>query len=308
MAARRAVRRAGRSAPATQAAALGPGAFFPFAYAEAKADEIDLCLHWPEASARAGRRRRLPEGPGVGPPGRRGPAHAAGRLGARGGRARARSGSSCPGSGTRSWAATRRAAGSGGCSRSCAAGRPPRPARGCRREVPATGVPPTALSQLAPRGRAARARGADGGGARRDARRPDLRALAGRSARRCRAPGCGAGASACAGGRSCWRACRWSRACASAARCRGAGARACGSPAPARPAAGCGSRRRAWCAGGSAGGACAGGCGRGRRGRSRAVREAWRRRHDSGTGRRCLLSDAPPSLPSLPLRMRSTPR
>jgi pimeloyl-ACP methyl ester carboxylesterase len=34
-----------------QAAALGPGAFFPFAYAEAKADEIDLCLHWPEASA-----------------------------------------------------------------------------------------------------------------------------------------------------------------------------------------------------------------------------------------------------------------
>ncbi len=34
-----------------QAAALGPGAFFPFAYAEAKADEIDLCLHWAEASA-----------------------------------------------------------------------------------------------------------------------------------------------------------------------------------------------------------------------------------------------------------------
>ena len=34
-----------------QAAALGPGAFFPFAYEEAKADEIDLCLHWAEASA-----------------------------------------------------------------------------------------------------------------------------------------------------------------------------------------------------------------------------------------------------------------
>jgi hypothetical protein len=34
-----------------EAAALGPAAFFPFAYAEAKADEIDLCLHWPETSA-----------------------------------------------------------------------------------------------------------------------------------------------------------------------------------------------------------------------------------------------------------------
>ena len=34
-----------------QAAALGPRAFFPFAYEEAKADEIDLCLHWAEASA-----------------------------------------------------------------------------------------------------------------------------------------------------------------------------------------------------------------------------------------------------------------
>jgi pimeloyl-ACP methyl ester carboxylesterase len=34
-----------------EAAALGPGAFFPFAYEEAKADEIDLCLHWSEASA-----------------------------------------------------------------------------------------------------------------------------------------------------------------------------------------------------------------------------------------------------------------
>ena len=37
---------------------LGPGAFFPFGYAEARADEIDLCLRWPETSGRAGRRRR----------------------------------------------------------------------------------------------------------------------------------------------------------------------------------------------------------------------------------------------------------
>jgi pimeloyl-ACP methyl ester carboxylesterase len=29
---------------------LGPAAFFPFGYAEARADEIDLCLRWPEAS------------------------------------------------------------------------------------------------------------------------------------------------------------------------------------------------------------------------------------------------------------------
>ena len=29
---------------------LGPGAFFPFGYAEARADEIDLCLHWADAS------------------------------------------------------------------------------------------------------------------------------------------------------------------------------------------------------------------------------------------------------------------
>jgi pimeloyl-ACP methyl ester carboxylesterase len=34
-----------------EAQALGPGAFLPFGYAEAKADEIDLCLRWPDASA-----------------------------------------------------------------------------------------------------------------------------------------------------------------------------------------------------------------------------------------------------------------
>jgi len=33
------------------AASLGPGAFLPFSYAEAKADEIDLCLRWAETSA-----------------------------------------------------------------------------------------------------------------------------------------------------------------------------------------------------------------------------------------------------------------
>ena len=40
--------RAGRAQ--AEADRLGPGAFFPFGYPEARADEIDLCLHWAEAS------------------------------------------------------------------------------------------------------------------------------------------------------------------------------------------------------------------------------------------------------------------
>ena len=47
-----------------------------------------------------------------------------------------RSGSSCRGSGTRSWAGIPRAAGSGGCSRSCAGGRLLRPARAWRPRCP----------------------------------------------------------------------------------------------------------------------------------------------------------------------------
>jgi pimeloyl-ACP methyl ester carboxylesterase len=34
-----------------RASALGAGAFFPFDFAEARADEIDLCLRWPESAA-----------------------------------------------------------------------------------------------------------------------------------------------------------------------------------------------------------------------------------------------------------------
>ena len=34
----------------TEADRLGRGAFFPFGYAEARADEIDLCLRWPEVA------------------------------------------------------------------------------------------------------------------------------------------------------------------------------------------------------------------------------------------------------------------
>ena len=50
-----------------QAAAdrLGAGAFFPFGYAEARADEIDLCLHWPETSPAPGVGGGYPAGPSL---------------------------------------------------------------------------------------------------------------------------------------------------------------------------------------------------------------------------------------------------
>ena len=38
------------AAAQAEAGRLGPGAFSPFSYAEARADEIDLCLRWPELS------------------------------------------------------------------------------------------------------------------------------------------------------------------------------------------------------------------------------------------------------------------
>ena len=68
---------------------LGPGAFFPFGFEEARADEIDLCLRWPEATPAPADGRRVPGGAVADPAGGRGPAHAAGELGAgRGGAAR----------------------------------------------------------------------------------------------------------------------------------------------------------------------------------------------------------------------------
>ena len=77
------------------------------------------------AASRA--RRRLPGGAGADPPGRGGPADAAGRS-PRGWRrgCRARRAWSCRGWGTRWWAATRRAAACGGCWRSCTGGGPRR--------------------------------------------------------------------------------------------------------------------------------------------------------------------------------------
>ena len=48
----RAARRSGsaRGSRRRRPTGSGPGAFFPFGYAEARADEIDLCLHWADAS------------------------------------------------------------------------------------------------------------------------------------------------------------------------------------------------------------------------------------------------------------------
>jgi hypothetical protein len=142
-----------------QAAALGPGAFFPFSYEEAKADEIDLCLRWPEASAPVATGGAYPRVPAFvlqggedlrTPPA--GSARVAAALGAQRvvvpGVGHAVVGGDPSRCGIRRLFAFLR-------------GRPA--AVGCpavATEVPATGVPPTALSQLAPasgmRGRAGR--------------------------------------------------------------------------------------------------------------------------------------------------------
>ena len=282
---------------------LGPGAFFPFAYEEARADEIDLCLRWPEASRRRRPGRRVPGGAVAHPPGRGGPAHAAGGLGARRGGAAGAQRVVVPGVGH---------AVVGGDPSRCGIrrlfaflrGRPA--AAACPRVatlVPAIGVPPTSLGQLAPAARRARAGGADGGGARRHARRPDLRAVAGarlaavgrRAARRDVPPAAAldrAAAPAGRPGRPRQRRC-----------CRGAGARGCGSPArpaAARPGADLAERRGARAARrpararAAAGGAAAAG--------GERCAKLWRSRRDSGTERPFLPSDAPRSFPSTALR------
>jgi pimeloyl-ACP methyl ester carboxylesterase len=142
-----------------QVAALGPGAFFPFAYDEAKADEIDLCLHWAEASAPPPSGGAYPRVPALilqggedlrTPPA--GSARVAAALGAQRvvvpGVGHAVVGGDPSRCGIRRLFAFLR-------------GRPASAA--CPRvatEVPATGVPPTAVGQLAPsaglRGRAGR--------------------------------------------------------------------------------------------------------------------------------------------------------
>ena len=233
----------------------GRGAFFPFGYEEARADEIDLCLRWPEASAPRRCRRRLPGGAGADPPGRRGPAHAAGGLGARrGGAAGRAAGRACRGSGTRSWAGTRRAAACGGCSRSCAGGRPRRRARAWRRWCPRSACRRRRCGSWR-RGRRAGRAGRTVARARRRRSTTSRSRSRRRSARRWRARGCAAGRSACAA-----RAIVLRRPAGGPGRAgerllpRRGSARLRISGRARGGAAGCGSRRAAWCAGGSAGG------------------------------------------------------
>ena len=84
-------------------AALPPDTFAPFDPPVVVEDEIDLCLRWPDVPRPPSTpRRAVPDRADADPPGRRGPAHAAGgaRPGSRSG-SRARCGSSSPASGTR---------------------------------------------------------------------------------------------------------------------------------------------------------------------------------------------------------------
>ena len=142
-----------------QAAALGALAFFPFGYEEAKADEIDLCLRWAEASAAPVPGGAYPKVPALvlqGGEDLRTPPAASARVAAALGAQRV----VVPGVGH---------AVVGGDPTRCGIrrlfaflrGRPASaPCPRVATEVPATGVPPTALRQLAPsaglRGRAGR--------------------------------------------------------------------------------------------------------------------------------------------------------
>ena len=285
-----------RRGPATRRPARA-GRVLPVRLRGGAADEIDLCLRWPEASARAGAGRRLPGGPGADPPGRRGPAHAAGGLrarrgGAAGRAAGGRAGGRARGRGRRP-VALRRAAAVRVPARPAARRRRasawrracPRPA--CRRRRCASwrrrpGVP----------GRAGRTVG----GARRRRSTTSPSRSRRRSARRWRAPGLRGGTF-----RLRRRAIVLRRAAGGPGRprqrhgCRGAGARALRISGRARGrAAGCGSRRAARCAGGSAGGRVRG---RLRAGPPRPVASGARSRgevrHDSGTERPFLPSGPP---------------
>ena len=174
-----AARRSARRRPGRGSPRWARARFFPFAFADVRADEIDLCLRWP--GVRAAPRRRAGAYPAVPtlilqggedlrtPPA--GSARVAARDPRRAARGRARA------SGTRCSAATRRAAacGAAGVLRGAAASRAT-----CTRVptlVPASPVPPRSLRRGGAGGRLPAAAGARSR-ARRHARRPDLRALA----------------------------------------------------------------------------------------------------------------------------------
>ena len=176
-----------------RALALPPSAFFPFDAEVAYADEIDLCLRWPDP----GRPPRAVGAPYPAVPtlilqgeeDLRTPPEASARIAALiPGAQRV----TVPGVGHAIIGAD-----TSGCGRRqlvrFVAGQPVRPR--CPRVktgVPATGVPPSALAQLAPGPGPAGPRGADRARGRRHARRPRLRALAGARSQRRAAAGCAA--------------------------------------------------------------------------------------------------------------------
>ena len=171
-----------------RALALPATAFAPFDAEVAYADEIDLCLRWPDPGRPPARgRRRVSGGAGAAAAGAGGPAHAAGGLGARRDAAPRRA------AGRR---ARRRARGHrrrpSGCGRRqllrfvAGDGRARAlPARADRRAA-RRAVPPASFEALAPAAGLSGARGEDGGARRRDARLPRLRALARARRRRAR--------------------------------------------------------------------------------------------------------------------------
>ena len=158
--------RAGRRSPSAArsrragAAALGPAAFFPFDADVAFADEIELCLRWPDP----GQPPRAPGGPypdvpGAAAAGRGGHPHAAGGLRARRDAVPARDAGERAGRRARRRRRRSRAtAGSGsssaGWTASAVRARCPRVAT----DVPAVTVPPTSFGAVAP------ARGVAGSG------------------------------------------------------------------------------------------------------------------------------------------------
>ena len=173
----------GPRSPSSGSRALPPDAFAPFDPPIVVEDEIDLCLRWPDVPRAAVDRRAaaVSDRADADPPGRRGPAHAAGglrRASRRG--SRARSGSSSPASATRPSATRATARATRSCASSTARRRrsavqadPDRHPGGPRR----AGVVRVAarLRRPAAQGRAhVRALGGD-------ARRPAARPLAGRA-------------------------------------------------------------------------------------------------------------------------------
>jgi pimeloyl-ACP methyl ester carboxylesterase len=133
-----------------QAAALGPDAFLPFRYPEAEADEIDLCLRWPEASAPPPLGGAYPAVPALvlqGGEDLRTPPAGSARVAAALGAQRV----VIPAPATPSWAAIPRAAGSGGCTPSCAGAPPPRGARACPHRCLRRGFRPRACAGSPPR-------------------------------------------------------------------------------------------------------------------------------------------------------------